>query len=88
MGDDHGQIGGGRGTAQCGLRRLMLKLPDKRPQLRALAVSSPLIRDLFEAYDEACIALEHFRYAGSDYQLIAEYETACTELEADIVREL
>jgi hypothetical protein len=88
MSDDHGQIGGGRGTAQCGLRRLMLKLPARRQQLQALAVSSPVVRDLFEAYDEACIALEIFRHTASDDRLIVEYEIVCTELEADIVREL
>jgi hypothetical protein len=84
--DDHREIEDSRGNAQRGLRRLMLKLPSKRPQLQALAVSSLVIRDLFEAYDEACIALECFRLANSS--LVEEYEALCAELEADIMRDI
>jgi hypothetical protein len=47
-----------------------------------------VMRDLFEAYDEACIALENFRYSASDDWIIEEYEATRAELEADIVREL
>ncbi|PDT02745.1 nodulation protein [Rhizobium chutanense] len=81
---------GNLGTAQCGLHRLMLKLPAARKQLEALAASSSrrLFCDLFEAYDEACIALEAFRHQNDDDRPVREYEVICAELEAEVIRQL
>jgi len=83
-------IDGSSRIAQSGLRRLMLKLPAQRQRLRSLRVSAswPSFRELFEAYDEACIALESFRRDDASSVVIKEYETLCGELEAEIVRAL
>ena len=77
-------------TAQCGLRRLMLKLPAQRHLLQKLPASSswPFFCNLLEDYDEACIASDNFRRDGADRFYIEEYETMVAELEADIVRDL
>jgi len=66
----------------------MLKLPALRQQLSVMAYSSawPMSRELFEAYDEACIALDFFRRGEGNEALIEEYEATCVALEADIVR--
>ena len=88
MSDNHEDIEGGRGTARSGLRRLMLKLPAHRQQLQSLTglPPSPLLGELFEAYDEACTALERFRQSNDP--LVQEYEAVCAELEAEIILEL
>jgi hypothetical protein len=85
----HDQEDGTRGTAQSGLRRLMLKLPAFRRHwhVQAGSSSSTVLQELFQAYDEACLALEAFR-RERDHPLVAEYENVCAELEADITREL
>jgi hypothetical protein len=90
MSDDHGEIDDSRGSAQSGLRRLMLKFPTQRTRLQKLlgSTSWPLLGELFEAYDEACVALEAFRHDDADRSFIEEYETVSAELEVDILREL
>jgi len=84
------QTDGSSRTAQCGLRRLMLKLPAQRHLLQKLPASSswPFFCNLLEDYDKACIALDNFRRDGADRFYIEEYETMVAELEADIVRDL
>ncbi len=90
MGKDWIEEDGCRGTAQSGLRRLMLKLPAQRQLLQKLPASSswPFFCNLLEAYDEGCVALEAFRRDGAGRFYIEEYETMVAELEADIVRDL
>jgi len=90
MGKDWIEEDGCRGTAQSGLRRLMLKLPAQRHLLQKLPASSswPFFCNLLEDYDEACIASDNFRRDGADRFYIEEYETMVAELEADIVRDL
>jgi len=84
------EMGGGSGTARCGLRRLMLKLPAQRQLLERLPASTswPFFCELLEAYEEVCVALETFRHDGADRFLIVEYETMIAELEADVIRDL
>lgn len=88
MNNDH--LGGSSAGAQSGLHRLMLKLPAQRQRLQGLVGSAswPFFRELLEAYDEACVALETFRRDDADNSIIKEYEMIYGELEADIVREL
>ncbi|MCS3743590.1 MULTISPECIES: nodulation protein [unclassified Rhizobium] len=90
MASDQEEIEGSRGNAQSGLRRLMLKLPQHRARLATLAgpLDPARLRDLFEIYDEACIALDGFRRSSGSELIIEEYESVCAELEADVVREL
>ena len=79
----------GRGSAQSGLGRLMLARPSFCQQWQAQTGSTSwtLLQELFESYDEACLALEAFRLEHN-HPLVAEYESVCAELEADIVREM
>lgn len=85
MGQGSDEIDGSRGIKQSGLRRLMLKQPALRVQLQALAASPSACANLFEAYDEACLALERFRRDPRFRSLVEEYETVCQEIEASIL---
>jgi hypothetical protein len=73
--------------AQLGLWRLMLKLPAIRARLQIVSAQSDELSGLFEAYEEASVALERFlkEKGQDDCPLIAEYEAICTEIENDIV---
>jgi hypothetical protein len=75
-------------TAQHGLWRLMLKLPAMRGRLQLLASKSRSLNDLFEAYEETCLALERLmRQPGDEHcAMVVEYETICAEIESDIIQ--
>ena len=75
-------------TAQRGLWRLMLKLPAVRGRLQLLASKSRSLTDLFEAYEEASLALERLmRQPGDEHcPMVTEYETICAEIESDIIQ--
>ena len=89
MSHGQGELDDIRGSAQSGLRRLTLKLP-ARERLKTVGVGNPseFLRELFLAYDEACLALNDFRRENDHHPLVAEYEAVCGELEADVIREL
>ncbi|MDK4700899.1 MULTISPECIES: hypothetical protein [unclassified Rhizobium] len=75
-------------TAQRGLWRLMLKLPALRGRLQILAAQSRRLDDLFEAYEEASLALERFQREGKGNRLVVEYEAVCRDIEADIIQHI
>ncbi|MDM9649111.1 hypothetical protein [Rhizobium sp. S163] len=70
-----------------GLSRLMLKLPDHRGQLVALAKSSIVLDELFEIYELAAAALDGFRN-DQNSELASEYADICRELEALVLIDL
>ena len=81
-------MSGGQGTArngstavQRGLWRLMLKLPSIRGCLQLIAARSVHLNEMFEAYQEAYVALQRFQKecGRSTSGLIEEYEALCTE---------
>ncbi len=74
-------------SARRGLWRLMLKLPALRGRLQIVAAKSPALDDLFEAYDDASIALERFRRDGNVTR-IAEYDGICSGIENDVIQNL
>ncbi len=88
MGRDGGTDRNGKETAQRGLWRLMLKLPAIRGKLQILAAKSRSLNELFEAYEEASLALERLmRLPGDEHcPMVAEYETICAEIESDIIQ--
>jgi hypothetical protein len=65
----------------------MLKLPAMRAQLQLLVARSTSLRELCEAYDDTCVALERLRSEPRDMSrpLVREYETICSEIESDII---
>ncbi|EJC77602.1 hypothetical protein Rleg10DRAFT_6310 [Rhizobium leguminosarum bv. trifolii WSM2012] len=66
-----------------GRKKLMLKLPALREQLRLL--SNDAIDDLFESYELATTALERFSFnLESNSKLIAEYKQLCSDIEAEV----
>lgn len=77
----------GSDLVQRGLWRLMLKLPSMRGRLQIVVVKSIFLRDLCEAYEEACMAVE--RLSKQDLQInahrIGEYQSLCAEIETDVV---
>jgi hypothetical protein len=76
------------GSADRGLWRLMLKLPAIRAQLQFLAARHSSIRGLFEAYEDACVTLGRLRSEPGETNcpLVREYETICSEIEADVLK--
>jgi hypothetical protein len=74
-------------SARRGLWRLMLKLPALRGQLQIIAAKSPALDDLFEAYDDASIALERFQ-RDQNARWILEYEIISSEIETDVIQTL
>jgi hypothetical protein len=76
--------------ARLGLARLSLRLPSaKRDALRATVMARPILNELFEAYEEASVALEKFRRRPHiDASLINEYEAICAEIERDLMSEI
>lgn len=66
----------------------MLRLPALRGRLQILAVRSRRLDDLFEAYEEASLALERFQKdgGGSGGPLVEEYEAVCRDIEADVIQ--
>lgn len=81
-----GEAGKTSKAAQRGLWRLMLKLPALRGRLQILAVRSRRLDDLFEAYEEASLALERFQKDGGGGPLVEEYEAVCRDIEADVIQ--
>lgn len=88
MGREGGTDRNSKETAQRGLWRLMLKLPAMRGRLQILATKSRSLNDLFEAYEEASLALERLmRQSGDEHRpMVTEYETICAEIESDIIQ--
>lgn len=88
MGSEGGIYRKGTETARRGLWRLMLKLPAVRGRLQILATKSRSLDDLFEAYEEASLALERLmRQPGDEHcSMVAEYETICAEIESDVIQ--
>jgi hypothetical protein len=80
-----GVAGNASDAAQRGLWRLMLKLPAMRGRLQILAARSRRLDDLFEAYEEASRTLERLR-KEDDVVLAKEYDTVCSDIEADVIR--
>ena len=67
-----------------GRKKLMLKVPEVRHFLAFPA--SETLSELFESYDLAVSALEHFRAARpADEVLILEYERLCRDIEEEVV---
>jgi hypothetical protein len=68
-----------------GRKKLMLKLPALRAQLRNLAGDT--VGELFESYDLATSALDGFRRETSTNPgFIGEYEELCREIEREVSR--
>lgn len=66
--------------------KLMLRLPQLRETIKLARQQRPTIQHLFEAYDEACSALERMQaMKRTDPLLLAEYRQLCTDIERDIV---
>ncbi|RUL97686.1 hypothetical protein [Rhizobium chutanense] len=66
-----------------GRKKLMLKLPALRDQLRLL--SNDTINELFESYELATSALDRFSSNWeANSKLIAEYEQLCSDIEAEV----
>ncbi|ARM90141.1 hypothetical protein RHEC894_CH03888 [Rhizobium sp. CIAT894] len=66
-----------------GRKKLMLKLPALRDRLRLL--SNDTINELFESYELATSALDHFSsHSEANSKLIAEYEQLCSDIEAEV----
>ncbi len=88
MGGVRGFAKNGSREAQRGLLRLLLKLPSIRARLQVIAAGSTHLNELFEAYEEANIALERFQRTGdrASCPLIEEYEALCAEIETDVLR--
>ncbi|HTO29787.1 MAG TPA: hypothetical protein VL202_01200 [Pararhizobium sp.] len=76
-----------RGAGGRGLSRLMLRLPRLRGKLQALATKSVPVTGLFEAYEDASVALQRLRAApGEDNcSVVREYEMICSEIETEII---
>ncbi|TCR91970.1 hypothetical protein [Rhizobium sp. BK376] len=76
------------GAAQRGLWRLMLKLPSIRGELQMFAARNRALDDLCEAYEDASVTLERIRKkpGDTDYTLVREYETICTEIETEVIK--
>jgi len=87
MGRERGTSNGTE-EAQRGLWRLMLKLPAMRGRLQVIASTSRSLHDLFEAYEEASLALARLMRQPGDKNcpMIREYETICAEIETDIIQ--
>jgi hypothetical protein len=88
MGDARASAKNGSREAQRGLWRLMLKLPAIRGRLQLIAPTTTNLNEMFEAYEEANVALERFlrdRDGGSS-PLIKEYEALCADIESDVIR--
>ncbi|KQV40506.1 MULTISPECIES: hypothetical protein [unclassified Rhizobium] len=75
------------GAAQRGLRRLMLKLPEVRGDLKIIAAKRPFLTDLCEAYEDACVKLQRLRITpgNANCPMIEEYEMIGAEIEAEII---
>ena len=75
-------------AANCGRARLMLRISAFRKKL--FDASEPSLLELFELYEAASAALEHFRRSHDNQaaMLVLEYETCCREIEADVCRDL
>lgn len=88
MGDTRGFAKNGSKEAQRGLWRLLLKLPSIRGRLQIIAARSSHLNELFEAYEEANVALARFQRERDreDCPLIEEYEALCAEIENDVLR--
>ena len=87
MSDKQGIAKNGSKEAQRGLWRLMLKLPAVRARLQIIAARTTHLNEIFEAYEEAIVALQRFqnernRDTGA---LIGEYEALCAEIENDVL---
>ncbi|QFY63414.1 hypothetical protein FZ934_24430 (plasmid) [Rhizobium grahamii] len=84
---DKGTAKNGSKEAQRGLWRLMLKLPAIRGRLQVIAATSSRLNGAFEAYEEACVALERFKRERDrdSCPLVEEYEALCTEIESDVL---
>jgi hypothetical protein len=84
------KIGSGKLTPseQQGLWRLMLKLPSLRGRLQIVAAHSSSLAGLLEAYHDASVMLERLSKDGprSDPALVIEYQSICSEIEADIIQ--
>ncbi|MBB4238887.1 hypothetical protein [Rhizobium esperanzae] len=66
-----------------GRKKLMLKLPALRDQLRLL--SNDTINELFESYELATSALDRFSSnLETNSKLIAEYRQLCSDIEAEV----
>lgn len=74
-------------SARRGLLRLMLRLPALRGKLQIVAAKSAELDDLFEAYDDASIALERFQ-RDQNVTRMAEYESICSGIENDVIQNL
>ncbi|GEC32454.1 hypothetical protein N181_18480 [Sinorhizobium fredii USDA 205] len=66
-----------------GRARLAMALPRFRKQL--LSVKSRKSDDLFEAYALAARTLEKL-HLGDQPELLAEYETTCLQIQAEVLR--
>ncbi len=87
MSDTRGMAKNGSKAAQRGLWRLMLKLPAIRGRLQLIAAHSTHLNGMFEAYEEAYLALQKFQKErdNTDCPLIAEYEMLCSDIESDVL---
>lgn len=77
-----------QGAEQRGLWRLMLKLPALRGRLQLLAAKTEALDSLCEAYEDASTMLEKLRNAPGepDLPMIREYESLCSDIEADVIQ--
>ncbi len=68
-----------------GRKKLMLRLPALRRQLRQLVSDSAV--ELFETYDLATSALDEFRREiPANAGFIGEYEELCRDIEGEVSR--
>ncbi|WP_244490371.1 hypothetical protein [Rhizobium sp. Root708] len=87
MGDREETANSSSQKAQRGLWRLMLKLPAIRGRLQIIAAQSTHLNGMFEAYEDAYVALQRFQKerGQNDGPLIKEYETLCSDIESDVL---
>ncbi|KAB0679056.1 hypothetical protein [Aureimonas leprariae] len=71
-----------------GLAKLMLRLPALRGELQVSFAHSEEVASLCSAFDEATATLDRLRRerAAADAAILAEYETVCREIEAELIR--
>ncbi|MBX5009534.1 nodulation protein [Rhizobium lentis] len=73
-------------AAEQGLARLMMRLPATRATIRAAAANDPDLYEMCGTYGEACAVLDLMRRDRSaDPAIIAEYESICREIEAEVL---
>ncbi|MEG9504353.1 MAG: hypothetical protein MIN69_21265 [Methylorubrum extorquens] len=77
-------------SERSGLARLMLRYPDRREALRCKAAEDANFRDLCEAYEAACVAVDYWAKSAEPVgpERAVEYQQLAAAVEEDILRNL